>query len=52
MGPDEFDDDQLLRMVALGMAVVWTHRDDVVSNVGAIAECFVKYIKTGDISDA
>lgn len=49
MNPDDMDDAQLMRMVTLGMAVIWTTTtgDIGVHEVCNIAEEFAAYIETG-----
>lgn len=47
MDPDDMSDEQLMRMVTLGMAVVFAGPSDHIRNVCAIAEHFAHYIETG-----
>lgn len=49
MDPDGLDDEQLMRLIGLTLAVVWTHRDEAVANLGGLADSFVEYIKTGEM---
>lgn len=52
MNPDEMDDNQIMRLVTLGMAIVWTATGGPgFPGVFDIAEAFAAYIETGEKAD-
>lgn len=50
MTPDEMEDAQFMRLITLGLAVVWTTTSDHLgaADVMDISEAFARYIETGD----
>lgn len=47
MDPDDFSDEQLMRMITLGMAAVFVQPQDA-NLIFDVAEGFARYIETGE----